>query len=514
MANHRLIEYVFAGDADSLKRLCSPSYEMLVASVISFLGFCAIVKLINVQKHPLSRFPGPLSAKFSNLSHCRRFLGGRQPYNMLKLHEKYGPVVRIAPNELSFNTAASWRDIYDKRKGHQPFIKSEFYDGGSFAAEAHSIVSERDPEQHAKMRRYLRDAFSDRSLREQESSINQAIDQFMDKIGHLDSSCCGIDIVMWFNLLTFDIIGDLAFGQSFNGVSSGTEHFWVSIVVKSLRMGALADCFNRFPWLGAIFQTMFPKLLKKLIEDTRKHEAYTLGLVKRRVAQDSGRKDFLTKIMEARKSEDISDIQIAAHASDFVIAGSETTATALSCITYYLLKTPDVLKKLQDEIRNNFQSYQEIDNTATSQLPYLNAVILEGMRMYPPLPFPLPRVVPEGGDTVDGQFIPGGTVVSTNPFAASMSSDNFHDAWTFDPERWLHSTVEDDREASQPFSLGTRGCLGKSLGWLEMRTILAKMHFKYDLELSNPSLDWHAQSEMHTLWQKPVMKIRVKPKCL
>lgn len=132
-----------------------------------------------------------------------------------------GPVVRVAPNELSFNTAQSWKDIYDKRKGHSPFIKSDFYDGGNFAAEAHSIVSVRDPDEHAQMRRYLRDAFSDRSLREQEYLISQVIDHFIDRIGEEGGKPDGIDIVMWFNLTTFDIIGSLAFGQSFGGVSSG-----------------------------------------------------------------------------------------------------------------------------------------------------------------------------------------------------------------------------------------------------------------------------------------------------
>lgn len=158
---------------------------------------------------------------------------------MLRLHEKYGqhsaekstrltgadkiagPVVRIAPNELSFNTAQSWRDIYEKRKGQGAFIKSEFYDGGNFAAEAHSIVSVRDPEDHGRMRRYLRDAFSDRSLREQEHLISEIIDHFVDRIGVESDSQLAIDLVLWFNLMTFDIIGSLAFGQSFGGVDSG-----------------------------------------------------------------------------------------------------------------------------------------------------------------------------------------------------------------------------------------------------------------------------------------------------
>lgn len=129
------------------------------------------------------------------------------------------------------------------------------------------------------MRKYLSSAFSDRSLREQEFLVTEIVDLFIDRIGKKGQD--GIDFVVWFNLATFDIIGNLAFGQSFGGVESGTEHFWVSIVVKSLRMGALADCFKRFPWLAVIFQKMFPGLLKKLLEDTRKHELYTMDLVKK-----------------------------------------------------------------------------------------------------------------------------------------------------------------------------------------------------------------------------------------
>lgn len=112
--------------------------------------------------------------------------------------------------------------------------------------------------------------------------------------------------------------------------------------------------------------------------------------------------------MEHRDENNVSDIQIAAHASDFVLAGSETTATALSCITYYLFHTPHVLKMLREEIDGAFKSYDEINALSTSPLKYLQAVCLEGMRIYSPLPFALPRVVPAGGDSVDGHFLPAG----------------------------------------------------------------------------------------------------------
>lgn len=114
----------------------------------------------------------------------------------------------------------------------------------------------------------------------------------------------------------------------------------------------------------------------------------------------------MTRILENRDPAEVSDIQIAAHASDFVLAGSETTSTALSCITYHLLQTPEVMEKLQAEIRGTFNHYDQINARSTLPLKYVEAVVLEGLRMYPPLPFALPRIVPEGGDTVDGHFLP------------------------------------------------------------------------------------------------------------
>ena len=174
-------------------------------------------------RHPLYRFPGPYFASWSNVLHSYWFLSGRQPYKILDLHEQYGPVVRTAPNELSFSSAASWKDIYGFRQGHHTFIKSHFYDGGSFADVAHSIVSERDPVKHGEMRKHLAHAFSERSLKDQEDLISEVVDEFIKRLGMNASGETGADIVFWFNLTTFDIIGSLAFGTSFGGLTSGND---------------------------------------------------------------------------------------------------------------------------------------------------------------------------------------------------------------------------------------------------------------------------------------------------
>ncbi|KAK2616586.1 hypothetical protein QQS21_000409 [Conoideocrella luteorostrata] len=469
-------------------------------------------KIAAWSAHPLRRIPGPLFASFSNALYSWNFMSGRQPHRQLQLHEKYGPIVRVAPNEVSFSTASSWRDIYGPRKGVGPFIKSEFYDGGNFASESLSIVSERDPKNHAEMRKYLGTAFSDRTLKSQEPLVAECIDRFIDRLGEAGQSAAGTDMTMWFSLTTFDIIGSLAFGQDFGGVETGKQHFWVAIVTKSLRLGALADCFRRFPMMAGLFQKVFSRMIDKLLQENRLHQKYTMDLVQKRLSNQSDRPDFLSKIIEARETAHIPDVAIAAHSSDFVIAGSETTATTLTCMTYYLLNHPHIMRRLQSEVRQAFPSYEKINATSAQSLKYLKAVAQEAMRMYPPLPFALPRVVPNEGATVDGHLLPGGTIVSTSPFAASMSSANFKEPWKFDPTRWLEKDCTDQLEASQPFSLGSRSCMGRTLGWMELQTIMAKLIYKYDLELVNKNLDWHRDSTMHTLWEKPSLMVQVHPR--
>ncbi|KAL8900470.1 MAG: hypothetical protein Q9207_005685 [Kuettlingeria erythrocarpa] len=391
-----------------------------------------------------------------------------------------GPVVRVAPHELSFNTAQAWKDIYGQRRGHSPFIKSAFYDGGNFAGQAHSIVSERDPAKHGEMRRFLSNAFSDRSLKEQEYLITDVIDEFCRQIGARGAGEDGVDLSKWFNLLTFDVIGELAFGESFNGVRTGVTHFWIDVVLESMGQASFADCLQRFPLLGRLFIRLNPQWMAKMIAGSQKHEGYTMDLINR-------------------------------------IAGSETTATTLSVAMNYVCRDASVLSQLQTEIHTSFETFTQITSTSTASLKYLHAVCLEALRIFPPLPLGLPRVVPKGGDTVDGQFVPENTIVSVNPFAATMTKANFENPWAFRPERWLGVNKTDELEASQPFSVGTRSCLGRGfknlrLGWLELKVTLAKLLFQYDVTLLSTEVSWQDEAQMHLLWKRPKVVVRVKPR--
>ena len=214
-------------------------------------------------------------------------------------------------------------------------MKSTFYEGGMFANEAFSIVSERDPAKHHDMRRYLSTAFSERSLREQEPLIAKMMDQFIERIG--EDRQDPIDLTTWFNLLTFDIIGELAFGESFGGLQNGKMHSWVAVVLSSLGQFSWSDTLTRFPLLGKFFMIVNPGWFQRLLQGAREHEAYAMEMINkwvfvpelhtrkltswpRRTKLRTDRKDFMTSLLEQsnRAQYSISDIQLAAHASDFV----------------------------------------------------------------------------------------------------------------------------------------------------------------------------------------------------
>jgi len=201
-------------------------------------------------------------------------------------------------------------------------------------------------------------------------------------------------------------------------------------------------------------------------------------------------------------------------AQTLIVAGSETTSTMLAGTTYYLLKNPQALRRLTEEVRGRFGSSEEIDADSTAGLPYLLAVVDEGLRIHTPAPFGLPRFSP--GAVINGQYIPAGVTVSTSPWTMQHNDKYFADAIDFYPERWLPKDHKwwdekfggDVKDASKPFSIGPRACLGVNLALMEMRIILAKMTYHFDWELVNQDVNWLRDSQFKFLWKKPDLMVR------
>jgi cytochrome P450 len=203
------------------------------------------------------------------------------------------------------------------------------------------------------------------------------------------------------------------------------------------------------------------------------------------------------------------------------VAGSETTASLLSGLTMWLTRTPHAYKRLTKEIRTTFSSAENMTVLGLQELTYMNACVDEALRVFPPLPTGLARTVPAEGDTVAGEFLPGGTIVSVYGWAATHSPQNFSRPDEFVPERWLEPGYEgENKEASQPFSLGPRGCIGKHLSYLELRLILANLLWHFDIErapLGEGEEDvWDPEGHLRHVkafntWNKPPLMCRLIP---
>jgi len=165
-----------------------------------------------------------------------------------------------------------------------------------------------------------------------------------------------------------------------------------------------------------------------------------------------------------------------------VVAGSDTSATTFRIIILHLLNNPHAYKKLVDEIDEGIKA-GKISSPATDpearQLPYLQAVIKEGLRIKAPRRRPPLETSPSLGRVIDGKFIPGGTQIGTSPFSIYHSKKIFsEDASMFVPERWLN--VSPDRFADMAstvdlvFSVGKYQCLGKPVAFMELNKIFAE----------------------------------------
>lgn len=179
--------------------------------------------LYNAFLHPLASFPGPRLWGASDLPSILSSVQGNIVWDVAKLHDKYGSVVRIAPNELSYNTAQAWNDIYTARPGIGQMPKYGASDNNSEGFGRLNITNA-TIEDHTRMRKMLTHAFSDKAMREQEPIVQQYVNLLMDKLHERGGQ--KIDIMSWFNFTTFDLMGDLAFSDSFGCLATGEYNSW------------------------------------------------------------------------------------------------------------------------------------------------------------------------------------------------------------------------------------------------------------------------------------------------
>lgn len=186
-----------------------------------------------------------------------------------------------------------------------------------------------------------------------------------------------------------------------------------------------------------------------------------------------------------------------------VNGGVDSAATSLACTLYYLIKNPETLAKLREELDSALSPADSVAPWSKARnLHYLRACVDESMRLSPPVATDLVRRTPPEGTTIDGQRVPGDTAVSISAYTAHRDPMVFPDPEAFRPERWL--AKGDDRLKTMltrfiPFSAGSRSCIGRNVTSLEQQIFLATLVYRYEFVL--PSREWEMEwEEYFSLW--------------
>jgi cytochrome P450 len=278
--------------------------------------------------------------------------------------------------------------------------------------DVHSILTVPSAEDHSRYRRVLNYAFSARSLSQQEPLILGYVQNLISSLRG-ESQNGPVDMFAWYSFAISDIISDLCFGEPFGCLESAAYHPWVSLLYSSFRFSTYVTLSRRFSLFHKLLIAFIPT---STVKEAAKHDNVTREKIRRRMLIEDDRHDFMHAVMQNNndkgKAKGMTAAEISSTFHLVLVAGLETTATAITAVTYLLLKNPIAMQRTVNEIRNSFNEEEEITVARSIKLPYLIGVVNEGLRMIPPTPWGASRIVPGKGSIVNGSWIPGGVCMS------------------------------------------------------------------------------------------------------
>ncbi|KAH3170064.1 hypothetical protein KXW84_003669, partial [Aspergillus fumigatus] len=340
--------------------------------------YAALHSLYNIYLHSLSRFPGPKLWQTSYIFRHIASIRGTLDVSIKAFHTEYGPVVRYSPDELSFISAEAWRDIYGFRENALPKDPS-FYGLIQLSRDKSPSIFTADQDHHPRVRKALSYAFSEKALRDQEPFVKHYVDLLIQRLrGIADAEDNRVDLVKWYNFTTFDIIGDLAIGRSFDCLQDSAYHSWVDAFWKSIKISPYARAMATYTDVPRLLRLFAPRALK----EARLRRLQYVGVhMEERLARGilRDKPDFISKRQLPAPSRDGDD-------RDGTVRDNVLPA-----------QNPEALRKATAEVRSAYNSEDEITFATTAErLPYMQACLTEGLRIYPSGPIAAPRRTPRG----------------------------------------------------------------------------------------------------------------------
>ncbi|KAL4965811.1 cytochrome P450 [Aspergillus stella-maris] len=423
--------------------------------------------------HRLGHFPGPFAAKVSGAYKAYLARNLRMYQEVRSLHRQYGDVVRVGPSELSLASPAAVKKVHWPQATPR---KSPSYDQQLPRV---SLETTRDHQQHAQLRKIWDRAFNTRAIRDYSSRVQKHAARLSDVFdSNLDQS---IDITRWMNYYSFDVMGDLAFGKSFDMVIDKRENYMLSIMHK--HMGTFAR-------IGLLTWAL-PVLVRIPLLNHQNHKFWKFvgDQVSWRLKNPPDSPDVFHWILQGfgdRVNTEEGMMNLEAEAQLVIIAGSDTTSSALTNAIFQLLNHPEQMEKLRAEFKQQVnRDMSEIAPEDLANLPHLNAVLYETLRLHPPVISGVQRQVSPSGLQVAETFIPGDTIIQIPFYTVFRDERCFQDPDSFIPERWTEkSELTVDPSVFVPFNHGTHACVGKQLALMELRWVLTMIITQYDLEFA------------------------------
>ncbi|KAH8697262.1 cytochrome P450 [Talaromyces proteolyticus] len=509
LSDYRIVDFLW---------LCAGAYTLY------FVGYA----LYFLHLHPLSRFPGPKLWAISRVPWAVSNIKGDLYQTLGKLHEQYGPIVRIAPDELTTISPNAWKDIYVSK----PLLLKDPYSQTPPLNGAHSLFTA-EGATHRRIRAALANSFSDKALRGQANIIENYVAQLVTRIRREAGDTQNpreIDLTKLYGYTAFDTITDLSLGESLaRGLEGDNEHGWVKNYFFHASFSAVRIALARFSpldiFLGLFLLSMTRKARQrnwKVITGALNRRLAKMGLEKSVEEREKQRYDLITPLvdrLDESGEKGLTRAELLTNGLAFVIAGSQLNTNIMATATYLLLRHRETWDCLVREVRGRFADPSEITVQGTTDMVYMDAVINETLRIRHPTPINLPRVVPPEGYVVDGIAIPGNSVIGINVQNIQNDPSLWVEPRVFHPERFLPASDprydskfdRDVKEAFAPFSIGPRNCIGYKLFFAQVRVALATVAWNFDLQWQEPAQEesWLDQRawfafEPRPLWVKPV----------
>ncbi|KAL4741810.1 cytochrome P450 [Aspergillus similis] len=452
-------------------------------------------------------FDGPLPAKFTDVWRAQQAFGGHIDRTYTKLHRKYGSVVRIGPNALSISDPSMIRVIYSTRN---PWKKSEAYRPNDVVLNGQrvsNLFNTQDEKWHNQNILPIRHLWQMTKVLEYEPLIDETLNKFVDKLTARfgGGEVCPAD--EWIGYFAWDVTANFSFGRHYGFIDQ--EKDVDNLITDSTKGLIYFAPVSQIPWIDHLLDKnpiirIGPKpTLTGVLYAFRVVAEYQAELNSNKVKP--GNVDHtLDKYVQLKKTHPdmVNDVQIVNWLMLSILAGGDTSSATMRATVYYLAKNADAYKKLVAELTaaNLTMPAQWKD---IRELPYLDAVIRESMRINPGIAMNFERVAPEGGYTLpDGRYIPAGTKVGISPAVTNRDYAIFgEDSDFFRPDRWLKRDGESDEEYQERhermhgtcdfvFGAGARVCMGRYLAMLEMKKMIATLYSTFDLHLVNPEHEW------------------------